>query len=116
MRVAVADEAEARDGAAAIDVGREPHLADAALHLVGGGAVVLGQRRKLAAKLDDVAVAILPIVEQLEIGEDFLKAPDRHGLGNCVHPLNMATTTSRFKRKLGRANWEGKGRNLPNCA
>ena len=55
----------------------EPHLADAALHLVGGSTIVLGQRLESAAELDHVAVAVLPVVEELEIGEDLVEAGKR---------------------------------------
>ena len=45
----------------------EPHLAGAALHPIGRRAECLVDLRKLAPKLDDVAVAVFPIVEDVEI-------------------------------------------------
>jgi len=40
-------------------------------------AVALGQWAQAATELDDIAVAIVPIIEKREIVDDFL---DRHGL------------------------------------
>src|ERR1051325_2007618 len=76
--VAVACEGEHRSARAVrLDAGREPHLAGAALHLIGLGARGLGQRRKLAAEFDYVTVAVVPIVEDGEIVDDVV---DRHGV------------------------------------
>ena len=48
-------------------MGEEPYLTDAALDLVIGVARLRRKRRQLAAELDNVAVAVLPIVEEGEI-------------------------------------------------
>ena len=104
MRVAVADKAQARDVAAPIDMGREPDLADTALHLVGGGAILVRQRLELAAKLDHVAVAVFPIVEQLEIGKDLFEARRLLRLIQCVHGLNIGGNGGGCDR-LRRQNW-----------
>jgi len=49
------------------DGGGKPDLARAALHLVCIGAVALGQCIQSAAELDDVAVAIVPLIEQRKV-------------------------------------------------
>lgn len=52
----------------------QPDLADAALHLVGAIVGRLAQRLEPMTELDDIAVAILPIVEVSEVianGLDF---------------------------------------------
>ena len=68
MRVAVAAEVQ---HLAARRIGRrfalDPHLADAAAHLVGLVVRALVERLEGAAKLQDVAVAIFPIFEEGEI-------------------------------------------------
>src|SRR5262249_48828610 len=74
MRIAVADKAQAWSAVAGIDTGSKPHLAHAALHLVGVVPVALRQWLKLAPQLDHVAVAILPIFEESEIGDDLVEA------------------------------------------
>ena len=61
--------------AAAIDLPGEPDLADAAIDLVLGGMLGLRHRIKHAAEFDDVPVAVVPFVQQLEIVPDFV---DRH--------------------------------------
>ena len=43
------------------------------MHPVGGIAFILGQWRQGLAKFDDVAVAVFPIVEQVEIVGDVLE-------------------------------------------
>ncbi len=48
----------------------DPDLAGAALHLVRRRVFGLAQRGKTAAQLDQVTVAIVPIVEKLEIFDD----------------------------------------------
>src|SRR5262249_9635545 len=52
MCIAVADEAEARTSAVRLDLGRQPYLTHAALHLVGSRAVGLGQGLELAPEFD----------------------------------------------------------------
>ena len=96
MGVAFAKEMEVRGAVAAIDRGCEPNLADAALNLVGGVACVFREWLKGTAKLDDIAIAVLPIVEKLEIGKDRLEAYGRIGTArrcglSLVHDANIST-------------------------
>ena len=66
-----------RAGAAVrLDRGRKPDLAGAALHLVGVVAGGVGQRRQRAAELDQIAVAVVPLLQKFEILDDLV---DRHG-------------------------------------
>ena len=66
MRVEVAPELQHRVGP--VFVFRDnPDLAGAALHLVLRRVLGFGQRLKTAAKLDQIAVAVVPVVEKLEI-------------------------------------------------
>ena len=68
MGIAVA--AEMQDGlAGGVDarLALDPDLADAAAHLVGVVVRLVAQRLQRAAELDDIAIAILPIVEEGEI-------------------------------------------------
>src|SRR5262249_21087990 len=83
MCVAVAFQIE--DGAPFVltgNLGLEPHLARAAAHLV---LVAIGsrvQRIETAAKLDEVAVAVLPLVQIIKILDDLI---ERRG-GPCARP------------------------------
>ena len=63
-------------GAVRLHRGREPDLAGAALHLVLFMAVALVERRKLAAELDHVAIAVVPFVQHGEVVDDGV---DRQG-------------------------------------
>jgi hypothetical protein len=82
VRIAVAREVQERTGrAVALHFAREPHLAGTALHLVRFASLGLRQRRKAAAELDHIPVAIVPIVQQGEILDDLV---DRHGSGGAV--------------------------------
>jgi hypothetical protein len=67
-------------GRVAADFAFEPDLADAAANLVG--VVVRGwaQRLERSAELDDVAIAILPLVEEGEIGADRFDRGQRRAL------------------------------------
>ena len=77
--VAVALEGQRRAvGAVRLHVGHQPDLAGAAAHLVGLGVRRLGERRQVASELDHIAVAIVPLVEQLEILNDVVDIG--HGL------------------------------------
>src|SRR3989337_3725571 len=89
MGVAVANEGQAGDAAAPVYARRKPDLADAALHLVGGGVLLLGQGLQPPAELDHVAVAVLPVVEELEVGEDLLEAQGSARLIQRVHEINI---------------------------
>src|SRR5262245_32355200 len=55
----------------------KPNLAGAAAHPIGLGAQGLGQWRQGSAKLDDITVAVLPVIEERKVGPD---AVDRHEL------------------------------------
>src|SRR5947209_17193038 len=73
MRVAVA--AEMQDGLAlrlAGDLRLEPDLACAALHLVGRTMRLFGQRLERAAELDQIAVAVFPLVQELKVFKDLV--------------------------------------------
>ena len=63
MGVAVAEKAEPSSVAVLLHHGGEPDLAHAALHLVGGTSVLRREGLERAAKLDDVAIAVFPILE-----------------------------------------------------
>jgi len=58
----------------------EPDLADATADLVGVVARALAQRLERAAELDDVAIAVLPVVEEGEIGADGFDRGQRRAL------------------------------------
>src|SRR6476620_1436159 len=75
--VAVADKAQARYAVVWTDSGGEPHLTHAALHFVGGVPLGLGQGRQSPAELDDVAIAILPVLEKIKIGNDLIEVCGR---------------------------------------
>src|SRR6266852_4704779 len=47
--------------------GRKPDLARAALHLVRVDAVAGGKRAQAAAELDDITVAVVPLLEQRKV-------------------------------------------------
>src|SRR6185436_18133 len=65
MSVAVAAEGERRSTLAiGAHGGRKPDLARTALHLVLVRAILVGQRAQSAAQLDDIAVAIVPLLQQ----------------------------------------------------
>ena len=99
--------------------GRQPDLTDAALHLVGGRALGLGKRVKFAAELNDVAVAILPVVEQFEVRKDLLEACRSRRVVQRVHELNIGGNdrlATALRKKKGARRLGGKGHNHPNCA
>src|SRR5258706_450980 len=72
MRVAIAEIVEVRFAAIAVDLLGEPDLAGAAVDLVGGGVLGLRHRIQRAAEFDDVAVAVVPLVQQRKIVPDFV--------------------------------------------
>ncbi len=96
MGVAVAVESQHRTVAAIrLDGRREPHLAGAAPHLVGVVAGGFRQRRQRAAKLDQIAVAVVPLLQQLEILNDLVDRRLFHALyigwtGRCRSKKNGA--------------------------
>jgi len=76
--VGIAGERDHRIGARSA-LRLQPDLADAAADLVGVGARRLGERRKILAELDDVAVAVFPFVENGEVFADrFYRSHGRH--------------------------------------
>jgi len=80
MGVAVAGEGE-RGPALAVRMhgGREPDLARAALDLIRFGAVALGEGSQAAPELDDIAVAVVPLLEQRKVVDDLVER--RQGIG-----------------------------------
>ena len=81
MRIAVA--AKMQNGLAgrvAADFAFEPDLADAAANLVGVVMRGLAQRLERSAEFDDVAITILPVVEEGEIGADGFDRGQRRAL------------------------------------
>src|SRR6185503_114326 len=71
MGVAVAVEGQKRAGGAiALDMSDQPHLARATAYFVGLDMRGLRQRRQIAAEFDDVAIAVVPLLEQREILDD----------------------------------------------
>ena len=94
MGVAVAGEGQHRARRAVrLDRGRKPHLAGAALHLVGVAARGLRQRRQRAAKLDQIAIAVVPLVQQGEILDDLV---DRRSVP-CPSYIGRAARAGRRK-------------------
>src|SRR5712671_6136587 len=77
MGVAVAE--EFKHGAAAvlrrIRVAHEPDLAGATLHFVRFASRRVRQRRELAAELDNIAIPVIPAVENFEVAQNLV---DRH--------------------------------------
>src|SRR5262249_47568441 len=55
----------------------KPHLAGAATHFVGVRAQRLRERWQRPSQLDHIAIAVLPVIEQGEIGADRV---ERHGV------------------------------------
>ena len=76
--------------------GFQPDLADAAAHLGGLVAIALRHRRQRAAELDDIAVAILPIVEELEIRDNLVNGHRTKGSGEASRDIDAR----RAERKL----------------
>src|SRR6476619_988109 len=91
MGVAVALEDEARRGPVgrAIDLSREPDLTGAAANSVRLRSRSSRQGRQGAAELDHVAIAVLPVIQELEVREDVL---ERHG--SCSSSATGVTTSA----------------------
>src|SRR5271167_216337 len=91
MGVAVALEDEARRGpvSRAIDLSREPDLTGAAANSVRLRSRRIRQRREGPAELDHVAIAVLPVIQELEVREDVL---ERHG--SCSSSATGNTTSA----------------------
>src|SRR5689334_6839727 len=86
MRVTVTDEVEDRFPlASAGHVGLQPNLAGAALDLVGVGTCFFRQWRQHPAKLDDIPIPVIPIVEQLKILQDFVNGHGCADAGGMAH-------------------------------
>src|SRR5215468_7790461 len=74
MGIAVAGEGEYGTALAIrMHGGCEPDLARAAPHLVCAGALALGEGAQGAAKLDDIAVAVVPLLEQRKVVDDLVE-------------------------------------------
>src|SRR4029079_6914489 len=116
MGVAVPDEAQSRAAAIRIDFGREPDLAHAALHLVRCPALALAQGLTPAPALDDAAIAVLPVVEELEVGADLVESRDLARIGKRIHDSNIGRNgrgCDRHRAGVATSAWrairEGKG-------
>ena len=70
--VAVAAEVQHGLGPGRLDAPLEPDLARAAAHLVGIVVRLRRQRRQHPAELDDVAIALVPVVQELEVRDDLV--------------------------------------------
>src|SRR5215470_8164097 len=81
MGVTVADERQHRTALAiGLNARRQPDLTGTTLHLVGIAPVALVERRQRSAELDDIAVAVVPLVQQGKILDDLVC---RHGLASA---------------------------------
>src|SRR5271156_3233933 len=76
-------------GGRAIDLSREPDLTGAAANSVRLRSRRFRQRRQGAAELDHVAIAVLPVIQELEVREDVL---ERHG--SCSSSATGNTTSA----------------------
>src|SRR6266700_3506337 len=59
--------------------GCEPNLAGAALDLVRFGTLPLRERAQAAAEFDDIAVTVVPLLEQRKVVEDLVERCERLG-------------------------------------
>jgi hypothetical protein len=81
MRIAVAAKMQDRlAGRVAAALAFEPNLADAAANLVGVAMRGRAQRLERAAEFDDIAITVLPVVEEGEIGADGFDRGQRRAL------------------------------------
>ncbi len=82
MRIAIAGKLESWLGLAVVSSGRggEPNLAGTALDLVIGSALVVAQGLERAAQFNNVTIAVFPLVEKFEIGQDRVEAHGAHAL------------------------------------
>src|SRR5581483_5490075 len=112
MGIAVAEELQDRSCARPLPHGAgEPDLAGAAAHLVGIRPQRFGERRQRSPQLDDVAVAVLPIIEQGEVGANGVEGhAGPTGTGGArweraaSHaPMHMASARSGASQSAGRA-------------
>ena len=77
QRVAVTMKEEAGFVARPLHASGEPDLAGAAANLVFRRSLVVRQSRKQFAEFDDIAVAIFPLIEKFEIGDDLVNVHGR---------------------------------------
>src|SRR5437867_12547613 len=113
MGVAVTHDRE--DGAAlAVGLDRrcQAELAGAALHLVGVTPVALVERRHRSTELDDIAVAVVPLVQQCKILDDLVYGHGlRHGLaarnGSAPHAPSIYSQAGRCQPAAGCARSQG---------
>ena len=82
--VALAAHAENGSVLRRFGAGLEPDLARAAANLVGLRPRRVGQRLHHAAEFDDVAVALVPIVEKLEVRDDLVEGGQHAGTDDGV--------------------------------
>src|SRR3954471_8575703 len=102
MGVAVAEIAQHRLAAAvARKLARQPDLAGATLHLVGGGMLGLRHRIQRAAEFDDIPVAVVPILQQRKIIPDLVDIAHR---GPAVSWRDIYRSAGERKR-VGRDPW-----------
>ena len=90
MCVAVTGKTEpgtALAGVTGFGPGGEPNLADTTLNLVFAGPIVLAQRFKGTPQLNYIAVAVFPIVKELEVGFYVFKIHDVQIPGQTYHYL-----------------------------
>ena len=80
MRVGIALELDDRIGAVADPCG-QPDLADAAADLVGVDAGFVGEGRQRRAQIDDIAVAVFPLVEEGKVVADRLNGRHAQDIG-----------------------------------
>src|SRR5918993_5275448 len=93
MRIAVAAEAQHRFAVRSLDEALEPHLARTTHDLVPIVTCLVGQRRHHAAELNQIAVALHPILEELEIREDLVKRC-RHGFRVRQYSYDIRASTA----------------------
>src|SRR4051812_15354034 len=107
MGVAVAEIAQHWfAGAVAGKFSRQPDLARATLHLVGGGMLGLRHRIERAAEFDDIPVAVVPILQQRKIVPDFV---DRRHHGPHLSYWDIYRTAEERKRVRGNRIVGGQG-------
>src|SRR6516165_1385542 len=84
MGIAVAGKSQHRAaGAIRAHSGIEPDLAGAALNLVGIAMRRLRERRQFAPQLNQIAIAIVPVVQDRKIAEDLLN------VSHCVQARTL---------------------------
>ena len=92
-RIGIAVELEAGVRPLPLEPRHDPDLARAALDLGCGALQRLVEGRHLLAELDDIAIAVLPIVEEVEIRCDIFEVLSRHR-----HPSGFMEISQRCRR------------------